>query len=54
MYSKEQADVIWQMFGDIVHKVQLEKDMSQKWHDMAKTSSQKRLMLQKQNDLRRR
>lgn len=53
MVTKTQADVAWQMFAQFVQSDVQVKDMARKWHDMSKQSSQKRLLSQKQNSLRK-
>lgn len=53
MVTKTQADIAWKMFAQLVQADVQVKDMARKWHDMSKQSSQKRLLSQKQNSLRK-
>lgn len=51
--SKEQMDAVWTAFSQVVkgYIPSQQEIIDQKWRDMAKMSAQKRLMLEKQNNL---
>ena len=51
--TKESADVAWETFALVVKGFipSQEERIAQAWADMAKQSSQKKLMLQKQKNL---
>ena len=56
MVNQYEADLAWKAFGQLVKGFvpSQEEKIAQAWKDMAKQSSQKQLLLQKQNNLRAR
>ena len=54
--TKEMADIAWQTAKRVLegYNPEHEKRIAQAWAEMAKTSSQKRLMLEKQRNLQAR
>lgn len=56
MVTKEEMDLMWNQFRMVVNGFipSQEEKIARAWAEMAKTSSQKRLMLQKQHNLRAR
>lgn len=54
--SKEQMDAVWTAFGQVVqgYRPSQQEIIDEKWRQMAKMSAQKKLMLEKQNNLRAR
>ena len=56
MVTKEMADIAWQTAKRVLegYDPEHEKRIAQAWAEMAKMSSQKKLMLEKQRNLRAR
>lgn len=52
-YNQYEIDKVWKDFKDLIKNGFIDnKDVDDKWKSMAKQSSQKRLMLQKQQSLK--
>lgn len=53
MENTKERDAVWEAFRQRMRGYQptQQEIIDQKWHDMAQQSTQKRLMLQKQNNL---